>query len=65
VEPGFCGLFQQTINIIESNLKTIGFGLKPGKYMVFNSPALKGWAIDMRDVQGFSHNNLMLDAFLD
>jgi hypothetical protein len=27
--------------------------------MVFNSPALKGGAIDVRDIQGFSHSPLI------
>jgi hypothetical protein len=40
--------------IIESSQKTSNFGLKPGKWLIFNSPALKGGVIDIRDNQGFS-----------
>jgi len=43
------------IGIDESSLKTINFGLKPGKWLIFNCPDLKVGAIDMRDNQGFSH----------
>jgi hypothetical protein len=33
--------------------------------MIFNSPALKGGAIDMRDNQGFSHIVKICGTFLD
>ena len=51
--------------IIESSLKTSYFGLKPGKWLIFNCPDLKVGAIDMRDNQGFSHINKIHSAFLD
>ena len=41
--------------INETSLKTSYFGLKPSKWLIFNSPALKGGVIDIRDNQGFSH----------
>jgi len=41
----------------ESSLKTSNFGLKPGKWLIFNCPDLKVGAIDIRDNQGFSHIN--------
>jgi len=44
-------------NINESSLKTSNFGLKPGKWLIFNCLDLKVEAIDMRDNQGFSHIN--------
>jgi hypothetical protein len=46
-------------NINESSLKTSYFGLKPGKWLIFNCPVrqLADRAIDMRDNQGFSHIN--------
>ena len=40
--------------------KNIGFGLKSSKWLIFNCPALKGGAIDVRDIQGFSHINKKL-----
>ncbi len=43
--------------MIEVSLKTIDFGLKPDKFENLSSPALKGGAIDLRDLQGFSHIN--------
>jgi len=49
----------------DSSRKTIGFGLKPGKWLIFNSPALKGGAINMRDNQGFSHIYEIYGTFLD
>jgi len=51
--------------IIESSLKTSYFGLKPGKWLIFNCPDLKVGAIDMRDNQGFSHINKTNSAILD
>jgi len=41
----------------ESVLKTGLFGLKPGKWLIFNCPDLKVGAIDMHNNQGFSHIN--------
>jgi len=32
--------------------------------LVFNSPTLKGGAIDVRDIQGFSPIGLICDTFL-
>jgi hypothetical protein len=49
----------------EVSLKAGDFGLKPGNYLVFNCPDLKVGAIDVRDIQGFSHILLIFDAFLD
>jgi len=43
--------------MIKSSLKTINFGLKPSKWLIFNCPDLKVGAIDIRDYQGFSHSN--------
>ena len=51
--------------INESSLKTVAFGLKPRKWLIFNSPALKGGVIDMRDNQGFSHIVKICGTFLD
>jgi hypothetical protein len=47
--------------------KTYNFGLKPSKYLVFNCPArhLADGAIDIRDIQGFSHINKIYGTFLD
>jgi hypothetical protein len=39
----------------EYSLKTAVFGLKPGNCQVFNCPDLKVGAIDVRNIQGFSH----------
>jgi hypothetical protein len=50
---------------IETSLKTDDFGLKPGNRLVFNCPTLKGGAIDIRDIQGFSHLNKLCITFLD
>jgi hypothetical protein len=47
----------------ESGLKTVYFGLKPGKYLDFNCPALKGGAIYAHDILGFSPIPLIFDAF--
>ena len=47
----------------ESSLKTSYFGLKPGKWLIFNCPDLKVGAIEMLDNQGFSHINEILDLF--
>jgi len=46
-------------NINESSLKTSNFGLKPGKWLIFNCPVrhLADGAIDMLDNQCFSHIN--------
>jgi len=49
----------------ETSQKTIYFGLKPGKWLIFNCPDLKVGAIDMRDNQGFSHINEFYWPFLD
>jgi hypothetical protein len=38
---------------------------KPGNRLVFNCPTLKGGAIDIRDIQGFSHLNKLCITFLD
>jgi len=45
--------------IHETSLKTSYFGLKPSKWLIFNSPArqLADGVIDIRDNQGFSHIN--------
>jgi hypothetical protein len=51
--------------MIESSLKTGDFGLKPGKWLIFNSPALKSGAIDVGDIQGFSHIEKTFGTFLD
>ena len=56
---------QPVFKYYESGLKTAGFGLKPGKCLVSNSPTLKGGAIDVRDIQGFSHIIIICSAFLD
>jgi hypothetical protein len=45
--------------------KLVDFGLKPGKCFIFNCPDLKVGAIDVRDIQGFSHNNKIYITFLD
>jgi hypothetical protein len=44
----------------EVSLKTIAFGLKPGKCLNFNCHALKGVAIGVLDIHGFSHINKKL-----
>ncbi len=49
----------------DSSLKTVVFGLKPRKWLIFNSPALKGGIIDMLDNQGFSHIVKICGTFLD
>jgi len=41
-------------------LELVCFGLKPGNCLVFNCPDLKVGAIDISDIQGFSHNNEIL-----
>ena len=46
-------------------LKLVGFGLKPGKRLIFNCPNLKVGAIDVRDIQGFSPINNVYVTFLD
>jgi len=51
--------------IVVSSLKTVDFGLKPGNCLVFNCPDLKVGAIDIRDIQGFSHIFLIFDTFLE
>jgi hypothetical protein len=56
---------QQRLLLNVSSLKTSYFGLKPGKWLIFNCPDLKVGAIDMRDNQGFSHINKIQSAFLD
>jgi hypothetical protein len=33
----------------------VSFGLKPGTCLAFNCPDLKVGAIDVRDINGFSH----------
>jgi hypothetical protein len=38
---------------------------KPGNCLVCNCSALKGGAIDVHDIQGFSHIFLIFDTFLD
>jgi hypothetical protein len=43
----------------------VSFGLKPGNCVVFNCPDLKVGAIDVRDIQGFSHIFLIFDTFLN
>jgi hypothetical protein len=55
----------KSIFIIESSRKTVGFGLKPGNWQFFNCPDLKVGAINIRNIQGFSHIHLILDSFLD
>jgi hypothetical protein len=42
--------------IYEFGIKTISFGLKPGNYLIFNNPALKGGVINCVGNQGFSPN---------
>jgi hypothetical protein len=54
-----------TIIKIETSLKTDDFGLKPGNHLVLNCPTLKGGAIDLRDIQGFSPINFIFNTFLD
>jgi len=49
--------------IPETGLKTVYFGLKPGSYLVFNCPTLKGGAIDVLYILGFSPIPFILDAF--
>ena len=39
---------------IESGLKTIDYGLKPDKSLVFNSPDLQVGVIDVAVIKGFS-----------
>jgi len=51
--------------IVVSSLKTVDFGLKPGNCLVFNCPDLKVGAIDVLEIQGFSHIFLIFDTFLD
>jgi hypothetical protein len=53
--------------IVESSLKNVDFGLKPGNCLVFNCPVrqLADGAIDALDIQGFSHIFLIFDTFLD
>jgi hypothetical protein len=53
--------------IDESSLKTVAFGLKPRKWLIFNSPArqLADWVIDMLYNQGFSHIVKICGTFLD
>ena len=43
----------------ETSLKTSCFGLKPSKWLIFNSPVrqLADWVIDILDNQGFSHSS--------
>jgi hypothetical protein len=53
------------LNNYESSLKTIDFGLKSSKWLIFNSPALEGGAIDVRDIQSFSHIEKDFGTFLD
>jgi len=50
---------------IESSQKNGNFGLKPGKWLILNCPDLKVGAIDVRDIQGFSHINEIYWHFLD
>jgi len=56
---------QRMLLLNVSSLKTVDFGLKPGKWLVFNCPDLKVGAIDVRNIQGFSHINKIQSAFLD
>jgi hypothetical protein len=58
----FDGIFE-FINV--SSLKTVGFGLKPDNCLVFNCPDLKVGAINVRDIQGFSHNKKIYGTILD
>ena len=53
--------------INESSLKTVVFGLKPRKWLIFNRPVrqLADGVIDMRDNQGFSHIVKICGTFLD
>jgi hypothetical protein len=46
----------------ESGLKIVLFGLKPGNYQVFNCPTLKGGAIDVIDIPGFSPIPFIFDT---
>jgi ASC-1-like (ASCH) protein len=43
--------------------KLVGLGLKPGNCLAFNCPDLKVGAIDVRDIQGFSHINKIFHLF--
>jgi len=56
---------QQMLLLNVSSQKTVDFGLKPGNCLVFNCPDLKVGAIDVRNIQGFSHINKSQSAFLD
>ena len=54
-------------NITEFSPKIVAFGLKPRKWLIFNSPVrqLADLVIDVRNNRGFSHIVKICGTFLD